>query len=59
MVAALGPEAKSLPAYAPYADPELSRADAQTRYWGAGVPRLKAIKQAVDPKGTLYNPQGF
>lgn len=59
MVGALGAEAANLPAYAPYADPELSQAEAQTRYWGAGVARLKAIKAAVDPKGILYAPQGF
>lgn len=59
MVDSLGPEAKNLAAYAPYADPQLSRADAQTRYWGASVPRLKALKKAFDPKGILYNPQGF
>jgi FAD/FMN-containing dehydrogenase len=59
MVEALGAEAKDLPAYAPYADPELSQAEAQIRYWGEGVARLKAIKSQVDPKGILYNPQGF
>jgi hypothetical protein len=59
MVGALGDEVKNLPAYAPYNDPELTRAEAQQKYWGAGVPRLKAIKSQVDPKGILYNPQGF
>jgi hypothetical protein len=59
MVGALGAEAANLPAYAPYTDPELSQADAQTRYWRDGVARLKAIKSQVDPKGILYNPQGF
>lgn len=55
----MGAEVANLPAYAPYADTELSQTEAQTRYWGAGVPRLKSIKAAVDPKGILYNPQGF
>ena len=59
MVTALGAEAADLPAYAPYADTELTGAEAQTRYWGAAVARLKAIKRAVDPRGILYNPQGF
>ncbi|CCX30517.1 hypothetical protein FPQ18DRAFT_312236 [Pyronema domesticum] len=59
MVGSLGDEVKNLPAYAPYNDPELTRAEAQQKYWGAGVPRLKAIKSQVDPKGILYNPQGF
>lgn len=59
MVDSLGPEASNLPAYAPYADTALSQAEAQVRYWGAGVPRLKKIKAQVDPKGILYNPQGF
>lgn len=59
MVTSLGAEAANLPAYAPYADTELSQSDAQTRYWGAGVPRLKSIKLAFDPKGILLNPQGF
>ncbi|KAI5789793.1 hypothetical protein FPQ18DRAFT_339187 [Pyronema domesticum] len=59
MVGALGEEVENLPAYAPYSDPELTRAEVQLKYWGAGVPRLKAIKSQVDPKGILYNPQGF
>ncbi|KAL0632705.1 hypothetical protein Q9L58_008398 [Maublancomyces gigas] len=59
MVDSLGSEAAGLPAYAPYADTALSQAEAQTRYWGGGVARLKTIKTQVDPKGILYNPQGF
>ncbi|KAF8537005.1 hypothetical protein BDD12DRAFT_746446 [Trichophaea hybrida] len=59
MVDSMGPEAANLPAYAPYADPELSVADAHVRYWGGGVRRLMKIKKEVDPKGVLYNPQGF
>lgn len=59
MVTSLGAEAANLAAYAPYADTELSQSEAQTRYWGAGVPRLKSIKLAFDPKGILLNPQGF
>ncbi|KAL0630899.1 hypothetical protein Q9L58_010247 [Maublancomyces gigas] len=58
MVDALGDEG-DLPAYAPYADTELTQEEAQVRYWGGGVDRLKAIKAAVDPTGILYNPQGF
>lgn len=59
MVDALGPEAADLPAYAPYADTEYSQEEAQERYWGAAAPRLREIKMAIDPKGTLSNPQGF
>ncbi|KAI5818346.1 hypothetical protein BZA77DRAFT_277506 [Pyronema omphalodes] len=59
IVRALGEEAENLSAYAPYSDPELTQAEAQQRYWGASVPRLKTIKSQVDPKGILYNPQGF
>lgn len=59
MVNVMGAEATGLPAYAPYADTALSQTDAQTRYWGAGVPRLKTIKAQFDPRGILYNPQGF
>lgn len=59
IVASLGEEVARLPAYAPYADTTYSKAEAQERYWGAGAPRLRAIKAAVDQKGTLYNPQGF
>lgn len=58
MVDALGDEG-DLPAYAPYADTELTQEEAQVKYWGAGVDRLKAIKATVDPAGILYNPQGF
>lgn len=56
---AFGPEAARLPAYAAYVDSELTREEAQVRYWGKGVPRLKAIKAAVDPGAVLFNPQGF
>ena len=60
MVASLGPEAANLPAYAPYADPELGVGDdAHNRYWGAAVPRLKTIQKAFDPKDILYSPQGI
>lgn len=59
MVDSMGAEATGLPAYAPYADTALSQTEAQTRYWGDGVPRLKTIKTQVDPKGILWNPQGF
>lgn len=58
MVDALGPEG-DLPAYAPYPDTELTQEEAQVKYWGAGVDRLKEIKAEVDPKGILLNPQGF
>lgn len=59
MVDALGPEASDLPAYAPYADTTYSQQEAQDRYWGAGAPRLRSIKAVIDPKGTVFNPQGF
>lgn len=59
MVDALGEEGANLPGYAPYPDTEFSKEEAQERYWGAGAPRLRAIKAVVDPKGTVYNPQGF
>lgn len=59
MVSALGSEAAGLPGYAPYPDTEFTREEAQARYWGDGAPRLRAIKADVDPKGTVYSPQGF
>lgn len=59
IVDALGAEGANLPAYAPYADTGFSREEAQVRYWGAGVPRLMAVKAAYDPMGILFNPQGF
>lgn len=59
MVDALGVEAAELPGYAPYPDTTFSKDEAQKRYWGGGAPRLRAIKALVDPKGTVYNPQGF
>jgi len=59
MTTSLGKEAANLMGYAPYADTQLTRAEAQKRYWGGGVTRLKAIKKEVDPKGILLNPQGF
>lgn len=59
MVDALGAEVARLPAYAAYVDTALTKEEAQVKYWGAGVPRLKAIKAAVDPGAVLFNPQGF
>lgn len=59
MVDAFGDEVANLPAYPAYADTEYDRDEAQDRYWGAGAARLREIKSAVDPKGIIYNPQGF
>ncbi|KAI5792006.1 hypothetical protein EDC01DRAFT_706804 [Geopyxis carbonaria] len=59
MVGSMGAEASALPAYAPYADPQLAREEAQRRYWGDGVARIAAVKRQYDPKGVVYNPQGF
>lgn len=59
MVDAFGPEVADLPAYPAYADTEFDRDEAQARYWGEGAARLRDIKAAVDPKGIVYNPQGF
>jgi FAD/FMN-containing dehydrogenase len=59
IVNSMGSSVANLPAYPAYADTQLTQSQAQTRYWGASVPRLKTIKAAWDPKGILYNPQGF
>ena len=44
--------------YAGYIDTALSRREAQERYWGAQLPRLRAIKRAWDPADVFRNPQG-
>jgi hypothetical protein len=42
-------------AYPGYVDPLLQ--NAQTAYWGSNLPRLEAIKAAVDPHDVFHNPQ--
>lgn len=59
MVDAFGAEVADLPAYPAYADTEFDQAASQERYWGAGAERLRGIKAVLDPKGIVYNPQGF
>ncbi|SPN98743.1 related to reticuline oxidase precursor; berberine bridge enzyme [Cephalotrichum gorgonifer] len=43
--------------YFNYPDTELDRETAQKRYWGDSLPRLRAIKAAVDPDEVFYMPQ--
>ncbi|KAJ7584020.1 hypothetical protein C8J56DRAFT_1005180 [Mycena floridula] len=42
-------------AYAGYVDPALE--NAQAKYWGSNLPRLEAIKTAIDPNDVFHNPQ--
>lgn len=44
--------------YANYPDTQLDQAAAQADYWGANLPRLRAIKRAVDPDDLFHYPQG-
>ena len=41
--------------YPGYVDPLLS--DAQMRYWGLNLPRLRQIKATIDPEDVFHNPQ--
>lgn len=45
--------------YINYADSRLDRTFAQDAYWGQNVPRLQAIKAAVDPNELFYYPQSI
>ncbi|KAJ7589559.1 hypothetical protein C8J56DRAFT_938917 [Mycena floridula] len=42
--------------YAGYVDPALD--NAQAKYWGSNLPRLEAIKTAIDPNDVFHNPTG-
>ncbi|KAL1878594.1 hypothetical protein VTK73DRAFT_7772 [Phialemonium thermophilum] len=43
--------------YVNYADPRMSRAEAQEVYWRDSLPRLQQIKARVDPADLFYYPQ--
>ncbi|AEO63154.1 a2da38d3-a863-4ab5-9c5d-49416d8232d7 [Thermothielavioides terrestris] len=45
--------------YVNYPDSGLDQADAQANYWGSNLPRLQAIKKAVDPDDLFHYPQGI
>jgi len=44
--------------YINYPDSSLDQESAQTSYWGKNLPRLQAIKKAVDPNDLFHYPQG-
>jgi len=44
--------------YINYADSTLDRATAQSAYYGASLPRLQALKAALDPSEVFYYPSG-
>lgn len=43
--------------YYNYPDTTLDKETAQKMYWGWALPRLRQIKQEVDPDDVFYNPQ--
>ncbi|KAK3686117.1 hypothetical protein B0T22DRAFT_430321 [Podospora appendiculata] len=45
--------------YINYPDPRMDQAAAQASYWGQHLPRLQAIKKAVDPDDVFHYPQGI
>jgi hypothetical protein len=45
--------------YVNYPDPMLNQTEAQSRYWGKHLPKLQAIKAAVDPDNVFHYPQGI
>lgn len=45
--------------YINYPDSDLDQASAQVNYWGSHLPKLQAIKKAVDPEDLFYYPQGI
>lgn len=47
----------SLGAYAGYVDPAMTLEDAQVKYWGTNLPKLRQIKKAIDPKDIFHNLQ--
>ncbi|KAK4158757.1 putative reticuline oxidase precursor [Cladorrhinum sp. PSN259] len=44
--------------YINYPDSRLDQESAQANYWGKNLPRLQAIKKAVDPNDVFHYPQG-
>lgn len=44
--------------YINYADSTLDRATAQSVYYGVNLPRLQALKAALDPNEVFYYPTG-
>lgn len=49
----------SLGAYAGYVDPMFTLEEAQQKYWGSNLPKLKQVKTKVDPKDVFHNPQSI
>ena len=45
--------------YINYADPTLSKADAQKFYWRNSLPKLQKIKAQLDPTEVFYYPQSI
>ncbi len=45
--------------YINYADPTLSKSDAQKWYYRSSLPRLQQVKAAVDPTELFYYPQSI
>jgi hypothetical protein len=45
--------------YINYPDSRLDQANAQANYWGGHLPKLQAIKKAVDPDDLFHYPQGI
>ncbi|KAL2175179.1 uncharacterized protein P884DRAFT_271744 [Thermothelomyces heterothallicus CBS 202.75] len=45
--------------YVNYPNPSLSQDDAQARYWGPNLARLRAVKKDVDPDDLFHYPQGI
>jgi hypothetical protein len=45
--------------YINYPDSRLGQEDAQVNYWGSHLPKLQAIKKAVDPDDLFHYPQGI
>ncbi|KAK3366153.1 hypothetical protein B0T24DRAFT_414925 [Lasiosphaeria ovina] len=44
--------------YINYPDPNMDQITAQTNYWGTHLPKLQAVKKAVDPGDVFNYPQG-
>ena len=42
--------------YINYVDARLGRREAEELYWGKNVPRLRRIKERVDPRELFFNP---
>jgi Berberine and berberine like len=45
--------------YINYPDPKLDQNTSQVNYWGNHLPKLQAVKKAVDPTNVFHYPQGI